>query len=103
VADGRVYAVLLSRRPELSREQFLHIWLGEHRSLMAELPKLAEARLFPTVDPATAGCDGLGLLIFASAEDMAEALASDAAKRLRAHTGTFARSEEAHRMLLDEP
>jgi hypothetical protein len=103
VADGRVYCVLLSRRPELSREHFLEIWLGEHRQLMGQLPHLVEARQFPSVDPEVAGCDGLGLLVFASPEGMAEALRSDAAKALRAHTATFALSDQARRMLLDEP
>ena len=103
MAEGRVYCVLLSRRAELSRDQVLEIWRGEHRRLMAELPHLVEARQFPSVNPEAAGCDGLGLLVFASAEGMAEALASDAAKRLRAHTATFARSDEARRMPLDEP
>jgi hypothetical protein len=103
MSSGRVYCVLLSRRAELSREQFLEVWLGEHRRLMGELPDLVEARQFPSVDPEAAGCDGVGLLVFASPEDMAGALASEAAKRLRAHTATFARSDEARRMLLDEP
>jgi hypothetical protein len=88
MSSGRVYCVLLSRRAELSREQFLEVWLGEHRRLMGELPDLVEARQFPAVDPD---------------EAMAGALASEAAKRLRAHTATFARSDEARRMLLDEP
>ncbi len=95
--------MLLSRRPELSRERFLEIWLGEHRRLMGQLPKLIEARLFPSVDPQAAGCDGLGLLVFASPEDMADALGSEAARVLRAHTATFALSDEARRMLLAEP
>ncbi len=103
VAEGRVYCVILSRRPELSREQFLEVWLGEHRRLIGELPHLVEARQFPSVDPELAGCDGVGLLIFATAEDMAESLASEAAKALRAHTATFALSDQARRMLLDEP
>jgi hypothetical protein len=103
VAEGRVYCVLLSRREELSHEQFREVWLGEHRRLMAALPGLVEARQFPSVDPEAAGCDGVGLLVFASPEDMAAALGSEAAKRLRAHTATFARSDEARRMLLDEP
>jgi EthD domain len=103
MAEGRVYCVLLARRADVSRQEFLEIWLGEHRRLMGQLPKLAEARQFPSVDPDAAGWDGLGLLVFNSPEDMAEALASDAARQLRAHTATFARSDEAHRMLLDEP
>ena len=103
MASGRVYCVLLSRRSELSRQQLLEVWLGEHRQLIAELPGLVEERQFPSVDPEEAGCDGLGLLVFASPEAMSEALGSEAAKRVRAHTATFARSEEARRMLLDEP
>lgn len=103
MADGRVYCVIFSRRTELSREQFLETWLGEHRRLIGRLPGLVEARQFPAVDPEAAECDGIGLLVFATPEAMTEALGSEAAKELRAHTATFARSDEARRMLLDEP
>jgi hypothetical protein len=94
---------MLSRRADVSRERFLENWLGEHRRLIGELPGLLEARQFPTADPETAGCDGIGLLVFANAEDRERALGSEAARRLRAHTATFADSDGARRMLLDEP
>jgi hypothetical protein len=103
MSEGRVYCVILSRRPELSREQFLEIWLGEHRRLIGRLSGLVEVRQFPAADPDLAECDGIGLLVFATAEAMTAALASDAAKELRAHTATFALSGEARRMVLDEP
>ena len=103
MAEANVYCVMLSRRAGLTREQFLETWLGEHRRLIGELPGLVEARQFPTSDPSAAGCDGLGLLVFASAEDLASSLASEAAKALRAHTATFANSDEARRFLLEEP
>jgi hypothetical protein len=94
---------MLTRRDGTSREQFLETWLGEHRRLIGELPGLVEVRQFPTSDPDVAGCDGVGLLVFASAEDLASSLTSGAAVALRAHTATFANSDEARRFLLEEP
>ena len=95
--------MMLARRDGTSREEFLEAWLGEHRRLIAELPGLVEARQFPTSDPASAGCDGVGLLVFASAEEMSRSLSSEAAQTLRAHTATFANSDAARRFLLEEP
>lgn len=103
MAEANVYCVMLSRRVELTREQFLEAWLGEHRRLIGKLPGLVEARQFPASDPESAGCDGIGLLLFASADDLASSLGSDAAKALRAHTATFADSDKARRFLLGEP
>lgn len=70
--------------------------------MIADLPGLVEARQFPAADPQAAGCDGVGLLVFASAGDLAQALGSEAGQRLRAHTATFALSDQARRLLLDE-
>jgi hypothetical protein len=102
MTEPNVYFVLLSRRDDCSREQFLHAWTGEHRRLIDELPGLVEARLLPVADPADGGPDGVGLLFFRTAADLRAALASPASARLRAHTQTFARSEDALRLLLSD-
>ena len=97
-----VYFVLLSRREDCSRERFLDAWLGEHRLLLSELPGLTEVRLLPVAEPEEGGYDGVGLLFFESEEAMARALQSEPGQRLRAHTGTFANSAAAIRLVLLE-
>jgi EthD domain-containing protein len=102
VTEQNVYFVLLTRRPELTREQFLQTWLGEHRGLIAELPGLVRASQLPVAEPEPGGPDGVGLLYFRTGADLKTALASPASARLRAHTQTFARSAEAVRLLLSD-
>ncbi|GEM_PF-3583914 len=100
MAEPDVYCVLLARRDDVTREDFLRTWLGEHRRLIGELPGLADVELLPVADPAPGGPDGVGLLYFASAAAMRAALASPTAVRLREHTASFAKSAEATRLLL---
>jgi hypothetical protein len=100
MADPNVYCVLLARREDISRDEFLRAWLGEHRKLIGELPGLADVQLLPVADPTPGGPDGVGLLYFRSGAELASALASPAALRLREHTASFARSAEATRLLL---
>jgi hypothetical protein len=100
MTEPNVYCVVLTRRGDIGREEFLRAWLVEHRKLISELPGLADARLLPVAAPAAGGPDGVGMLFFRTAAEMAAALASPAALRLREHTGTFAKSAEATRLLL---
>jgi hypothetical protein len=100
MTEPNVYCVLLTRRDDIGREEFLRAWLVEHRNLIGELPGLADARLLPVAAPSPGGPDGVGLLFFRTATELAAALASPAALALREHTGTFAKSAEATRLLL---
>ena len=100
MADPNVYCVLLARREDISRDEFLRAWLCEHRELIGELPGLADVQLLPVADPVPGGPDGVGLLYFRSGAELTSALASPAALRLREHTASFARSAEATRLLL---
>jgi hypothetical protein len=100
VTEPNIYCVVLARRDDTSREDFLRIWLGDHRRLIGEVPGLARAELLPVADPVPGGPDGVGLLYFATGSELAAALASPAARRLREHTATFAKSAEATRLLL---
>lgn len=101
------YVVLLRRRPELSFDAFLAAWLGEHRRLALQLPGLVDARFLPASLAPIAGepaaADGLGLLTFATREDMDDALASEPAAALRAHTATLAVSDAATRLIVQDP
>jgi hypothetical protein len=100
MTEPSVYCVLLTRRDDVSREEFLQAWLVDHRALIGELPGLAHAELLPVAGPADGGPDGVGLLYFGSAASMSAALASPQALRLREHTATFADSDRATRLLL---
>ena len=100
MANPNVYCVALARRDDVSRDEFLHAWLGEHRKLIGELPGLADVQLLPVADPAVGGPDGVGLLYFRTGAELTVALASPAALRLREHTASFAKSAEATRLLL---
>ena len=102
MSEENVYFVLLTRRPELTRAEFLHLWLGEHRRLIGELPGLVRASQLPVGEPADGGPDGVGLLYFRTGADLKAALASPASARLRAHTETFAWSAQAVRLLLSD-
>jgi hypothetical protein len=95
----RHYCVVLKRRAALTREQFLHSWLGEHRALAMQLPGVVSVSFMPTTD-ADQGADGVGMLSFASKGDLERALNSEIATRLRAHTATFADSAAATRLVL---
>lgn len=100
MSEANVYCIVLSRREDVTHERFLHCWLVEHRRLIERLPHLIDIQLLPVAEPTDGGPDGVGLLFFAGAAEMAEALASDAAQELRRHTATFARSDQALRLLL---
>ena len=103
MSDGRRhYCVVLQRRPDVTREDFLRLWLDEHRALARELPGVESVVFLPTVDEDPLA-DGVGILTFGSAEVMKVALVSDVAERLRAHTETFARSADATRLTLRDP
>ncbi len=101
-AGGNVYCVVLTRRADRSREEFLHAWLVEHRALIERLPGVRDVQLLPVAEPSDGGPDGVGLLFFADGDALQAALASDEAKALRPHTATFARSESAQRLILSE-
>jgi|HubBroStandDraft_1064217.scaffolds.fasta_scaffold05969_2 hypothetical protein len=100
MAEPNTYCVVLARRDDITREDFLRIWLGEHRRLIGDLPGLQSAQLLPVAEPADGGPDGVGLLYFGTGTRMSTALASPAAVILREHTVTFAKSAEATRLLL---
>lgn len=82
----------------MTRAAFLTTWLGEHRALALQLPGVLDAVFMPTAEANEV--DGVGLLSFASSDDLQRALSSDVAQRLRTHTATFADSDAAVRLVL---
>lgn len=96
------YVVMLRRRPELSREDFLAAWLGQHLAMARDLPGVVDAVFMPSAS-VDSDYDGVGYLDFVDLEAMQAALATQAALTLRAHTATFAASEEVVRCVVNVP
>jgi len=70
--------ILLTRRADMTHDEFAQWWLGEHRPLAEKLPNLRRA-IFNLVDHNTddPGFDGVSELWFDSKEDFEAAYASD--------------------------
>jgi uncharacterized protein (TIGR02118 family) len=77
--------IVLSRRVDMSRTEFVEWWLGEHRPLAARLPGVRKA-VFNVVDsaPADAGIDGISELWFDSRADFDAAYATQVGKAVAA-------------------
>jgi len=75
----------LVRRDDMSREEFVHWWLGDHLQLASCMPHVGEVRL-NVVDEGfdEAGIDGIGELWFDSRADMDAAYASEAGQAVTA-------------------
>jgi uncharacterized protein (TIGR02118 family) len=73
--------ILLTRREDMTHDQFVDWWLKEHSPLAARLPDLRRL-VFNVVDagPADAGIDGVSELWFDSQADFEAAYASDIGK-----------------------
>ena len=94
------YVVLLRRAEGIDREQFLRVWLGEHRTMAQNLPGVLLVSFYPTV-ARNDDFDGVGYLDFPDAESLENALNTDDARRLRAHTATFADAASTIRVVVD--
>jgi hypothetical protein len=100
------YIVDLTRRRDVSQEEFERRWLGEHLARARRLPGVVSAAFYPVADPvASDGVRpaGVGMLAFRSRVDLDRALASEEAAALRRHTGLFADAEGARRLVAREP
>ena len=94
------YVVLLRRAQGVDREQFLRVWLGEHQEMARKLPGVLEVGFHPTVSGQD-DFDGVGYLEFGSTDDLNNALESQAAQQLRAHTATFSDPASTIRVVVD--
>lgn len=77
--------ILLTRRADLTHEEFVQWWLGEHLQLASCMPHVGEVRL-NVVDESydEAGVDGIGELWFDSRADMEAAYGSEAGQAVTA-------------------
>lgn len=82
--------ILLSRRDDMTAEDFCHWWLDEHAPLAAQLPGVRRIT-FNLVDDATE-VDGVSELWFDSRDDFDSAYATDLGKAVAADSMAHVRS-----------
>ncbi len=82
--------ILLSRRDDMTAEDFRHWWLDEHAPLAAQLPGVRRIT-FNLVDDATE-VDGVSELWFDSRDDFDAAYATDVGKAVAADSMAHVRS-----------
>ena len=70
--------ILLTRRSDMSSEDFANWWLNEHAPRARELPGVSEIRFNRVVD--AEGIDGVAELWFDTREDFEAAYATDIGK-----------------------
>jgi uncharacterized protein (TIGR02118 family) len=78
--------ILLTRRDDLSREEFVRWWLEEHRPMALGLPKLRRMVINLVDEGPDGGIDGVSELWFDSHEDFVAAYATDHGKAVAANT-----------------
>lgn len=82
--------VVISRKPGITREEFVHHWCEAHPDFVRRLPKIRGYRQNLTIDHKMDWpFDGVAELFFDSVRDIAEAFDGDAAKALFAHEEAF--------------
>ena len=82
--------ILLTRRDDMTAEDFRHWWLDEHAALAAQLPGVRRIT-FNLVDDATE-VDGVSELWFDSRDDFDSAYATDLGKAVAADSMAHVRS-----------
>lgn len=92
--------IALTRRSDLTHEQFVQWWTGEHAPLARQLPGVRRIVFNPVNEPEPGGVDGIAELWFDSQEAFAEAYGTDVGKSVAADS--MAHVDSRVRMLVDE-
>ena len=74
--------ILLTRRDDMSHDEFVDWWLGQHRGLAEQLPRLRRAVFNVVNDPEPGAPDGVSELWFDSLDDFQSAYASEIGQRV---------------------
>lgn len=81
---------VIRKRPELSREQFLHYWCEEHPAYVRRLPGIRAYRQNPAIEHRKDWpFDGMAEIWFDSVKDVAIAYAGPEAQELTRHEEHF--------------
>lgn len=87
---------LVRKRPELTREEFLALWAGEHADIAKRLPGL-RGYVIHVLDGEAPPVDGIAITTFDSREDAERAFADpELAAGLRRTRDDFAASVEVY-------
>ena len=76
--------IMLSRREDMTHEEFKAWWLGEHQPLARQLPGVQKIRFNVVEQDETAPCDGIAELWFETQEDFIAAYATEIGKSVAA-------------------
>ena len=79
--------IVMTRNADISQEEFVHWWTGQHGRLAAALPKIRRIILNATLD---GEIGGIAELCFDSQEDAAATLGSEAGQVALADAQTMA-------------
>ena len=82
--------ILLTRREGTTHDEFLHWWLNDHRALAEQLPGVRKLVFNDVADGS--GPDGIAELWFDSEQAAIDAYATEAGKRVAAHTLSYVQS-----------
>ena len=69
--------IMLTRREDMTHEDFTTWWLGEHQPLARQLPGVQKIRFNVVEQDETAPCDGIAELWFETQEDFIAAYATE--------------------------
>jgi len=93
--------ILLTRREDMTPEDFRRWWLDEHRPLALRLPGLRRMVVnIVEADPAETGIDGVSELWFDTEEDFVAAYATDIGKTVSGDS--MAHNRRRVRLFIDE-
>jgi uncharacterized protein (TIGR02118 family) len=76
--------IMLTRRADMTHEDFKDWWLGQHQPLARQLPGVKKIRFNVVEQDETAPCDGIAELWFESEEDFIAAYATETGKSVAA-------------------
>lgn len=76
--------IMLTRREDMSHEDFKSWWIGEHQPLARQLPGVQKIRFNVVEQDETAPCDGIAELWFESQDDFIAAYATEIGKSVAA-------------------
>ena len=76
--------IMLTRREDMSHEDFKSWWIGEHQPLARQLPGVQKIRFNVVEQDETAPCDGIAELWFETQEDFIAAYATEIGKSVAA-------------------
>ena len=93
---------LLTRHPDLSYDEFVDHWHGEHAEIAEQLPNLRKYTVSVPTRPEHSEYDGVAELYFESEDAMKSAFGSDVGQELQADIQQLADMDESPTLYVDE-